>query len=130
MEGKQLAKDLVGLGVPVKLIADSAVPSIIAGVSQVLVGADSVLADGSLVHKVGTRNIASTAHERGIPLYSVCETTKFSTADLLKEPTRPFEAMFDVTPSGYILKFITEIGSVEPSAVEGVIRLMLRETYP
>ena len=88
MEGKQLAKALVDVGVPVKLVADSAVDSVMPDVDVVLVGADSVLADGSLLHKVGTRDIATAAHERGIPFYSVCETAKFSTADFLGEPVQ------------------------------------------
>ncbi len=130
MEGKQLAKDLVEFGIPVKLVADSAVGSIIPDVDLVLVGADSVLTDGSLLHKIGTKNIATATHEREIPFYSVCETTKFSTADFLREPAQPSETLFDVTPSKYVSKFITETGPVEPREVEGRIRFMLREMYP
>ena len=130
MEGKQLAKDLVKFGISVKLVADSAVGSIIPDVDLVLVGADSVLTDGSLLHKIGTKNIATAANERQIPFYSVCETTKFSTADFLGEPVQPSETMFDITPSKHVSKFITEIGPVEPPEIEGRIRLMLREIYP
>ncbi len=130
MEGKQLAKDLVKFGIPVKLVADSAVGSIIQDVDLVLVGADSVLTDGSLLHKAGTKSIAAAIHEREIPFYSVCETAKFSTADLLREPVQPSETMFDTTPSKYVSKFITETGPVEPREVEGRIRFMLREIYP
>ncbi len=130
MEGKQLAKELVEFGIPVKLVADPAVDSIIPDVDLVLVGADSVLADGSLLHKIGTSGIAKAANEREIPFYSVCETTKFSTADFLREPAQASEAIFDLSPSRYVTKLITEIGPVEPREVEGRIRLMLREIYP
>ena len=130
MEGKQLAKDLVHVGVPVKLVADSAVESIITDVDLVLVGADSVLTDGSLVHKAGTRNIATTANEREIPFYSACETTKFSTSDFLGERVETSGTLFDVTPSKYVSKFITETGLVEPRDVEASIRVMLRKIYP
>ena len=129
MEGKQLAKALVDVGVPVKLVADSAVDSVMPDVDLVLVGADSVLADGSLLHKVGTRYIATAAHERGIPFYSVCETAKFSTADFLGEPVQTSN-LFDVTPSQYVSKYLTETGVVEPREVESRIGLMLREIYP
>ena len=129
MEGKQLAKGLVEFGIPVKLVADLAVGSMLPDVDLVVVGADSVLADGSLLHKVGTKNIAIAAHELGIPFCSVCQTTKFSTADFLREPVHP-SGMFDITPSEYVSKFITEGGSVEPREVEGRIKLMLREIYP
>ncbi len=130
MEGKQLAKDLVKFGIPVKLVADSAVGSIIPDVDLVLVGADSVLTDGSLLHKVGTKNIATATYEREIPFYTVCETTKFSTADFLREPVQPSETLFDITPSKCVSKFITEMGPVEPREVEGRIKFMLRKMYP
>ncbi len=130
MEGKQLAKELVEFGVPVKLVPDSGVGSIIPDLDLVLVGADSVLADGSLLHKIGTRGIARAANERDIPFYSVCETTKFSTANFLKEPVQASEAIFDLSPSKYVWKFITEVGPVDPPEVESRIRLMLREIYP
>jgi ribose 1,5-bisphosphate isomerase len=130
MEGKQLAKELVDVGVPVRLIADSKVGSVISDVDVVLVGADSVLADGSLVHKVGTRNIATAAQKGGVPVYSACETTKFSTTDFLGEPIPISSSLFDITPSQYVSRYLTETGVVEPSEVESRIRLMLREVYP
>jgi translation initiation factor 2B subunit (eIF-2B alpha/beta/delta family) len=130
LEGKKLAEDLVDIGVPVKLIADSAAASVIADTDVVLVGADSVLTDGSLVHKVGTKNIAAAAYERGIPFYSACESTKFSTADFLGEPVEISRVLFDITPSKHVSKFITETGAVRPGDVERRIRVMLREIYP
>jgi len=130
MEGKKLAEDLVDIGVPVKLIADTAVGSIIPDVDLVLVGADSVFTDGSLVHKVGTKKIATAASDREIPFYSTCESIKFSTANFLGEPAEISTTLFDVTPSKYVSKFITETGAVEPGEVERRIRVMLREIYP
>jgi translation initiation factor 2B subunit (eIF-2B alpha/beta/delta family)/8-oxo-dGTP pyrophosphatase MutT (NUDIX family) len=130
MEGKNLAKALAGLGVPVKLVADSAAGSIIPDVDIVLVGADSVLKDGSLLHKVGTKSIAAAAKERGIPFYSVCESMKFSTANFLGEAVQASNDLFDITPSHDVSEYITETGAVEPSEVENRIRLMLKEIYP
>ena len=130
MEGRKLAKALAGFGVPVKLVADSAAGSVVPGVDIVLVGADSVLKDGSLLHKVGTKTIAAAAKERGIPFYSVCESMKFSTADFLGEPVQASSNLFDITPSNNVSEYITETGAVEPSEVESRIRLMLKEIYP
>jgi translation initiation factor 2B subunit (eIF-2B alpha/beta/delta family) len=130
LEGKQLAKDLIGRGVPVRLIADSAVDPVISNVDSVIVGADSVLADGSVVNKIRTREIARLAHERGIPLNVVCESAKFSTIDLLGEPVRLEETLFDRTPSEYVSKIVTEKGLVEPRKVEAKVREMLSQLYP
>ena len=130
MEGKNLAKALVSLGVPVKLVADSAAGSVIPDADVVLVGADSVLTDGSLLHKVGTESIAAAAKERDIPFYSVCESMKFSTADFLGERVQASNDLFDITPNHDVSEYLTETGAVEPSEVENRIRLMLKEIYP
>jgi ribose 1,5-bisphosphate isomerase len=130
LEGRQLAKDLVGLGVPVKLIADSAVESVVPDVDLVIVGADTVLVDGSVINKIGTSRISKVAHENGIPLNVACESAKFSTMDFLGEPVRVEETLFDRTPSEYVSSFVTETGLVEPERVEVKIREMLSQLYP
>ncbi len=129
MEGKQLAKDLIVVGIPVRLIPDSVLDSIIPRVNLVLVGADSVLKDGSLIHKVGTRNIAIAAKRHGIHFISSCETAKFSTQDLLGEtPTLP-QRLFDLTPAEFVSNYVTESGQVGPSGVDKVTKNMLKEIY-
>lgn len=130
MEGERLAEDLIALGVQVKLIADSAVNSIIPHLNLVLVGADSVLQDGSLIHKIRTRNIAIAAKRQGIPVWSVCETTKFSVADFLGDHPEISKDIFDVTPAEYVSYYVTEEGRVEPGSVEGKIRELVKEIYP
>ena len=130
LEGKQLAKDLIEIGVPVKLIADSAVNSIISDIDMVIVGADSVLANGSVINKIGTSKIANAAKEEEIPFFAVCETAKFSAADFLGEQIQIAETLFDLTPAEYISKVVTELGPIEPGEVELQIRNMLSQHYP
>ncbi|HUK28647.1 MAG TPA: NUDIX domain-containing protein [Candidatus Acidoferrales bacterium] len=130
MEGKRLAQDLIALGVPVKSIADSAVESIISNVNLVLVGADSVLMDGSLIHKIGTRTIATNAQESKVPFRSVCETLKFSVADFLGETQEVNKNLFDQTPGEFVSEFATEIGSVSPAKVKEEIKRVIGEIYP
>ncbi len=129
MEGKQLAKDLIALGIPVRLVADSAVLSIIPRANLVLVGADSVLKDGSLVHKTGTGNIAITAKKYGIPFCSSCETAKFSTQDFLGERLTFPTDVFDLTPARFVSNYITQDGDVEPGNVEKRMMDMQNEIY-
>ncbi len=129
-EGKQLAKDLIGIGVPVKLITDSAMNSIISDIEMVIVGADSVLANGSVINKIGTSKIANLAKEEEIPFYAVCESAKFSAADFLGEQIQISETLFDLTPVEYVSKVVTESGAIEPGEVEQEIRKMLSQLYP
>lgn len=130
LEGKRLANDLINLGIPVRLIADSAVSSVIADIDFMFVGADSVLADGSVVNKIGTSGIAKAANERGISCYVVCETAKFSTQNFLGERVKISQALFDVTPSKYISAIVTEEGPIESQQVVERIRKMLSQLYP
>jgi translation initiation factor 2B subunit (eIF-2B alpha/beta/delta family)/8-oxo-dGTP pyrophosphatase MutT (NUDIX family) len=130
LEGKQLAKDLIGIGVPVKLIADSAVNSVISDIDMVIVGADSVLANGSVINKIGTSKIANVAKGNGIPFCAVCESAKFSAADFLGEQIQIAETVFDLTPAEYVSKVVTELGPIEPGEVEPQIRNMLSQLYP
>lgn len=130
LEGKRLANDLVALDVPVRLIADSTVRSILTNVDLVLLGADSILADGSVVNKIGTAEIAKAAREVGVPVAVVCETAKFSTQDFLGEPAEISKELFDVTPSEYVATIVTEEGQLEPKQIEGRIGAMLSQVYP
>ena len=130
MEGKEFAKALVGLGVPVKLIPDASVDSIISNVDVVIVGADSVLRDGSLIHKTGTNHIATTAHKSGIPFHSTCETLKFSARDFLGETPEFNKSLFDLTPPEHISSFTTEIGKLEPGRINERLKEFVKKIYP
>ena len=127
-EGKQLAKDLINDGVPVRLISDSAAVAVVTEVDAVLVGADSILSDGSVVHKVGTKQIANVARSAKVPFYVACEAMKFSTSHFLGEPIE-LSNVFDVTPQTQVSNFITENGVVETSEVAKIIKSLLREVY-
>jgi len=129
LEGKQFAHDLLKLSVQVKSISDSAVDSVIPTVDLVLVGSDSVLRDGSLVHKVGTEHIAALAHDAGVIVRSTCETMKFSALDFLGERPR-VGGVFDLTPREYVSDYATELGLVNPTGVEERIRNIVEQVYP
>jgi translation initiation factor 2B subunit (eIF-2B alpha/beta/delta family)/8-oxo-dGTP pyrophosphatase MutT (NUDIX family) len=130
LEGKQLAKGLVGIGVPVRLIADSAVGSVISEVDLVLVGADSVFTNGSVVNKIGTKKIAAMAKQEGVPFYVICENSKFSTADFLGETVQIADTLFDITPRELVTKIVTESGLMEPQEVQREIKKKLSQLYP
>jgi ribose 1,5-bisphosphate isomerase len=128
-EGTRLAKDLASGGLQARLIHDIEAVSDMPNVDLVVVGADSVMADGSVVNKIGTARIAMLSDKCSIPFYVVCETAKFSTFDFLGEPIKIAEPLFDSTPDKYISKIITERGDIQPRNVEQHIRRNLRELY-
>jgi ribose 1,5-bisphosphate isomerase len=122
------------MGIQTELIVDSAVRSVINEVDLVVVGADVVTANGTLVNKIGTSQIALCAHESRTSFMVAAETYKFSPMTILGElvpieERGPDEVLpdisrykhvrvrnpaFDVTPHQYIDLICTEVGAISP----------------
>ncbi len=133
-QGHLTIKRLDEVGIPTELIVDSAVRSVIEDVDLVVVGADVITANGSLVNKIGTSQIALCAHEARKPFMVAAETYKFSPDTLMGELVeieergpeevlenyREFKHLrvrnpaFDVTPHQYIDVICTEVGAIPP----------------
>ncbi len=73
------------LGIETELIVDSAVRSVMNDVDLVIVGADVITANGTLVNKIGTAQIALAAHEARTSFMVAAETYKFSPRTILGE---------------------------------------------
>jgi ribose 1,5-bisphosphate isomerase len=130
------------LGAPIELIVDSAVRSIMNEVNLVVVGADVITANGTLVNKIGTSQIALCAHEARTPFMVAAETYKFSPMTILGEPVpieerSPEEVLpgiskyrnvrvrnpaFDITPRQYIDVICTEVGLIPPEMSYMIIK--------
>ncbi|MHA1386335.1 MAG: translation initiation factor eIF-2B, partial [Candidatus Helarchaeota archaeon] len=79
LEGVKFTKVLAG-NFPIFLIIDSAIGFFIKNhkIDLILVGADSVLADGSVINKIGTYPLAVLAYENSIPFIVATESFKFN----------------------------------------------------
>ncbi|KQC14894.1 MAG: translation initiation factor IF-2B subunit delta, partial [Methanosaeta sp. SDB] len=77
-QGHLTIKTLDGWGITTELVVDSAVRTVINEVDEVIVGADVITANGSLVNKIGTSQIALAAHEARTSFMVAAETYKFS----------------------------------------------------
>ncbi len=132
------------LGIETELIVDSAARSFMNEVDLVVVGADVITANGSLVNKIGTAQIALAAHEARTSFMVAAETYKFSPQTILGElvtieersadevlpdhsrysHVRVRNPAFDVTPHQYIDLICTEAGAIPPE----MSYLIIRET--
>jgi translation initiation factor 2B subunit (eIF-2B alpha/beta/delta family) len=74
--GRETACKLAGWGISTVLITDAQMGLALRDADCVLVGAESILADGTVVNQVGTYLLALAAHDRGVPLYVCCESFK------------------------------------------------------
>ncbi|NMC09358.1 MAG: ribose 1,5-bisphosphate isomerase [Methanothrix sp.] len=130
------------IGVETELIVDSAVRSVMNEVDLVVVGADVITANGTLVNKIGTAQIALSAREARTSFMVAAETYKFSPKTILGElvtieEREPEEVLpdisrykhvkvrnpaFDVTPHQYIDLICTEAGAIPPEMSYLIIR--------
>jgi translation initiation factor 2B subunit (eIF-2B alpha/beta/delta family) len=128
LEGRALAEALGNQKIRVTLIADSAASLAMDQVDFILVGADTIT-PREIVNKIGTRMIALAARERGLPVYAVCDTSKFICGDYCRGsvrndgtaddlwPGKPsgiltMNRYFEPTPLGYFTGIITEDGAL------------------
>lgn len=77
-EGRAMARALSQQGIAVTLITDAQAAIFVPFCQSVVVGADSILANGDVLNKAGTALLAWTAHGYRIPFYVCCETLKIS----------------------------------------------------
>ncbi|MEJ2288235.1 MAG: hypothetical protein P8Y02_06220, partial [Deinococcales bacterium] len=79
-EGWRLASRLAARAIDTMLVPDAAVAWALErfAVDVVFVGADTVLPDGSVVNKVGTRPVALAAHAAGVPVLAAAARAKIA----------------------------------------------------
>jgi ribose 1,5-bisphosphate isomerase len=75
-QGHITARELREMGVPVTLIVDGAARRHLPEVDHVIVGADSIAADGSVINKIGTSGLAVLAREQGAQIMVAAATIK------------------------------------------------------
>ena len=117
-----MAKVLETDGVPATVIPDDAGVLRVADATYVLTGADSVLRDGSVVNKRGTRALAEAAAKHGKPMYVACETLKFDARfDAASWPGPRAGNLFDVTPGPLVTTVVTERGTYAPEIIRTLL---------
>jgi len=116
-EGRSLAANLKAAGLNVELIADAEGPDAARESDLVLLGADTVFRDGSLVNKIGTGEIVRAARDSGVPVIVACETFKLAPFD----PELPTEQTFELIPAALISRVVTEEGAANTEDVTALI---------
>ena len=143
-QGLVTIRTLNDAGIKTNFIVDSAVRSFIHEVDLVIVGADAVTVNGAVVNKIGTSQVAHTAHEARVNVLVAAETYKFAPRTIIGEivtieeragneiladeiaRTLPHVTVrnpaFDVTPAEYIDLIVTEAGAIPPQMAYIIIR--------
>ncbi len=139
LEGRFLVVALQESGIPASLVPDALGPSLVAQSTGVLVGADSVLRDGSVVNKIGSYGLALAAKDHGKPFHVACETLKFDARhdaaswpgsaamnprEIWENPPERIEVVnryFEVVPAALVTAIVTERGSYAPDLVKTML---------
>jgi ribose 1,5-bisphosphate isomerase len=141
-QGRITVRKLSKEGIPCKLIVDSAAATYMKYADVFLTGADAILADGSVVNKVGTALISLAAKHHNVPHYVASSSHCFDPATFYgkREPIeqRPVREVwqtrlrhvtienpaFDITPARHVKAIIYEHGVLAP---ESFVSTMVRE---
>ncbi len=155
-QGHITAQQLREWGVPVTLIVDNAARRYLDEADHVLVGADSIAADGSVINKIGTSGLAVNARERGVPVMVAAQTLKLhpdtmtghtveiemrDETEVLADDQRADitgerdddglvveNPAFDVTPPRHVDAIVTERGQFPPESIVTLMRELFGET--
>jgi len=132
-EGLRVAKCLVRSGISVTLITEAQLALFAHEADAVITGAHTIMPDGDLVNRMGTRLMALAARDADVPFYAIGETMKVA-APSEPVPFAPQEGKareicdeqwlevrnvyYEVTPSRLITSYITEQGVLDPADVQ------------
>lgn len=127
-QGRRTAKDLTNAGIETTMIVDSAASSFIKKADLFITGCDAILTDGSIVNKIGTRQISMVARYYNVPHVVAGSSHKFDPVTYYgmgeeieeRPPSEVWERKlkhltiknpaFDITQAIYIQDIITELG--------------------
>ncbi|MDF1497872.1 MAG: hypothetical protein P1P85_00750 [Patescibacteria group bacterium] len=151
LQGRITAKRLADVGISVTMCLDSAATFIISkksgrdlDIDLVLLGADSISLDGSVMNKTGGYGMSLSAFHEKIPVYIVTSLLKtkkgvnnFTEIPIEKRsfkeiwPEAPIgvnimNLAYDIIPSEFITGFVSEFGILKPEELKDVIK----KNYP
>jgi len=153
LEGRQMANHLIKAGVHCTYTLVHSLSYVIGEVTKVFLGAHAVFANGHVMSRVGTSQVAMIAKAQNVPVLVCCETYKFSERvrtdsfvfnelgdpdDLVATGTGKVTALedwrdlsslnllylnYDVTPASLVDAIISEISVIPCTSVPVVLRL-------
>ncbi len=141
-QGMKMVKELVDLGIKTTLVIDAAIRHLMPEIDMVIMGADTVGSDDSVISKIGASQIALVAHESRVPFYVAAPTFKFSEdtlsgvmisieegkkSEIIKDTVldgmeeneffRIRNPSFDATRADHITGIITELYIMSPHSI-------------
>lgn len=142
-QGRITAQKLLKAGIKTTLVTDSSAGFLISQYSgkelmidKIILGADAILFNGSVINKIGSYGIAVAADQQGIPVYIAAPLLKFHPKSWIKiEERSPREIWpkapkkikiinfaFDLIPAEWVKGVICEAGIIKPKNIKKIVR--------
>jgi translation initiation factor eIF-2B subunit delta len=103
-EGNLLAKELKRYKIKNQIITEASAGKIIKQVDAVVIGADQILKDGSIVNKTGSRILSALAKYEKLPVYVLASRNK----KILKNTSKKLPEDFEIVESNLITNIFTD----------------------
>ena len=138
-QGRITAQELMKAGIKATMTTDSAAAYIISkedkiSIDLVLLGCDAILPDKGVFNKIGSYDMALSAHEAKIPVFIAGSLLKTSIKPLIIEERKAEEVWekkprnlkilnlaFDFIPQRFIVGMTTEFGLVKPKEIKKLV---------
>ncbi len=124
-QGRKTARELKHAGIKVTTFVDAAARVAIEKsqgtkkVDKLILGADAILRDGSIINKIGSGMFAEIAYNHKIPLYIFADSWKFSKKRVELEQ-RAFQEIWKKAPENIKLKN-PAFERVEPKYIKSIV---------
>ncbi len=147
LQGRKTAKKLVDAGIEVTHVVDSAMRWAVRHfeVNLIIIGADSITSEGTIINKIGSRLLALVAHEEHVPFYVASPLLKYNPEtnlgiletiemrdpkEVWEKPPKGIEVLnpaFETVSRRYIDGLITEAGIFASSHVSNYFEKLYPE---
>ncbi|KAH8253316.1 hypothetical protein KR032_004772, partial [Drosophila birchii] len=149
-EGQEMLRRLHAYGIPCTYVLINAVGYVMAEATKVLLGAHALLANGYVMARTGTAQVALVANANNVPVLVCCETHKFSERfqtdaivyNELSDPNQlvrgdkcqlnnwaakgklvPLNLNYDITPPELVNAVVTEVAILPCTSVPVILRI-------
>ncbi|XP_017072996.1 translation initiation factor eIF-2B subunit delta isoform X2 [Drosophila eugracilis] len=149
-EGQEMLRRLHAHGIPCTYVLINAVGYVMAEATKVLLGAHALLANGYVMARTGTAQVALVANAHNVPVLVCCETHKFSERfqtdaivyNELSDPNQlvrgdkcqlnnwsakgklmPLNLSYDITPPELVSAVVTEVAILPCTSVPVILRI-------
>ncbi|MEA4924745.1 MAG: hypothetical protein VB084_05470 [Syntrophomonadaceae bacterium] len=112
--GDKMAADLSGQGIKCHTFPDTDIRTMAPQADKIMVGADAILPDGSLLNGYPTAELALAAGDANLPFYTICESPKF----LPRGKIETLEKGFNLVPSRLVSAVVSEKGILTPYQID------------